>query len=197
MLQSSPSPSRRTKRLTLRDELRNRRSGCIHSVESPDVTPPIRCGRVGQADRQHNDNRADRQPTIQPSRHDVVEPHPPAPPPVANPLVEDEANKRPCHVVQRRGGRDQGVAIEDDWQVEEAERRLGPFLENEPEYNGADRANEPPPLQGGVHVARGEDALRADDTPNDGGGVEDLAGGAGEISDGVFGADATDTTDGP
>ena len=113
-------------------------------------------------------------------------------------LVEDVADDAPGEVVERGGGGDLTAAAEDEGGGEVAEGEAGESAGEGVEDDGGERAGEPKVLQVRVDGAGGEDALGADETPDDGGVEEDAAVGAVELVGLVLGADVGDgATEGP
>lgn len=104
-------------------------------------------------------------------------------------LVEDVADDAPGEVVERGGGGDPAAAAEDEGRGEVAERGAGEGAGEGVEEDRGEGAGEPEVLEVGVEGARGEDALGADEAPDDGGVEEDAAVGAVEFARLVFGAD--------
>ena len=112
--------------------------------------------------------------------------------------VEEEADERPDGEVEPRRGRDPAQAAEDDGQVDFAPRAAGgPAAADEPDEDRGDKADCECPDEWSVEGAGAEEALRADDAPEDG-AVEVHAGdGAGEAVDCVGGAEVGDVGEHP
>ena len=112
--------------------------------------------------------------------------------------VEEEADAGPDGEVEARGGRDPAEAAEEDGQVDLAPRAAGrAAAAREPDGDGGDEADGEGPDERAVEGAVAEEALRADDAPEDG-AVEVHAGyGAGEAVDRFRGADAGDVGEHP
>lgn len=107
-------------------------------------------------------------------------------------LVEDVADDAPGEVVERGGGGDGVAAAEDEGGGEVAEGGAGEGAGEGVEEDRGEGAGEPEVLEVGVEGARGEDALGADEAPDDGGVEEDAAVGAVELAALVLGADVCD-----
>ena len=92
----------------------------------------------------------------------------------ADDKVEDEADDRPRHVVDRRRGRDPARAVEDDGEVDVAEERVRPAQADEVRPERADRADEEKVHEPVVDLPGRELPLRADHAPDDRRGPEHL-----------------------
>lgn len=98
----------------------------------------------------------------------------------------------PRQIIQRRRGRDLPGSSEEKRRVQEPERGFGEHTREEVDQNWGGEADEPEPVEVCVEGAWGEDALGADEAPDDGGVEEDAAVGAGEAVGLVLGADVFD-----
>ena len=194
-LRSNPFalPNRRTKEpaRSVRVRIRNLhgRIQIIHIVIRDANPPPRRHARIRQIDRQDDDNGADSQSGIQPGRSDVVETHPPPSVLVPDVLVEDVAHDPPREVVERCSRRDLSTAAEDERSGEIAPRAAGKCTRERVKEDRSGHTGEPEILEVGVDGSGGEDALRTDETPDDGGVEKDPAVRAIELVGLVFGAD--------
>ena len=164
----------------------------IHIIIRDANPPPARHGRVGQIDCQNDDDGANSQPSIQARRRDVIKAHPPASVLVPDVFVEDVAHEAPSEIVERSSRRDVTAATEDEGSGEIAEIRAGKGASEEVEDDWCQCAGHPEPLEVGVDGARGEDALRTDETPDDGSVEEDATVGAIELVDLVLSANIRD-----
>lgn len=160
----------------------------VHIVIRDTDTPPGRHSGICQIDRQDNDNRADGQARIQPGRRDVVKAHPPTSVLVPDVFVEDVADDTPSEVIERSSRWDTATAAEDEGGGEVAERSTGEGASEGVEEDGSQCAGHPEPLEIGVYRAGREDALRTNETPDDGSVEEDTTVGAIEFVDLVLGA---------
>lgn len=121
--------------------------------------------RKGEEEKQ----RAKGQAQIQAARGEKVEARPPPEVALLDPKLKDEAYDAPGKVVERGGGRDGPRAAKDDGGDEVLGGRGGPALGPEVDGDGGEGAEEEEGEEAGVDAAGGEDAGRADETPNDGG----------------------------
>ena len=188
-----PLPNRRTKEppRSVRVRIRNPhgRIQIIHIVIRDTNPPPRRHTRIRQIHRQDDDNGANSQAGIQPRRGDVIETHPPPSVLVPNVLVENEPHDPPREVIDRCSRRDLSTAAEDERSGQIAPRAAGKRASERVKEDRSRRAGEPEILEVGVDGSGGEDALRADETPDDGSVEKDTAVGAIELVGLVFGAD--------
>ena len=195
-LNSNPSPIRRTKepprstRIRIRDP--HRRIQIIRIIRRNADPPPTCHIGVRQIQCQNNDNRADRQPDIQARRRNIVEAHPPTAVAVPDVFVEDVAHNAPGKVVEGcRGGKLAG-ATEDERHGDVFDGRFGEHARQYVDDDGGHDPCEPKPLEVLIETADGENALGADEPPDDGGVEEDAAIGTVELVGLVFGADVGD-----
>lgn len=193
---SNPLPNRRTEEPARSGRIRIRhldgRVQVIHVVVRDADAPPGGHGGVCEVEGEDDDDGGDGEADVEAGGGDVVEAHPPAAVAVPDVLVEDEADDAPGEVVERGGGGDAVAAAEDERGGEVAEGRAGEGAGEGVEEDGGQGAGQPEVLQVGVQGARGEDALRADEAPDDRGVEEDAPVGAVELAALVFGADVRD-----
>lgn len=112
--------------------------------------------------------------------------------------IEKEADKRPDREVEARGWRDPAEAAEDDGEVDSAPgaARLAAAAD-EPDEDRGDEADGEGPDERSVEGGGAEEAVGADDAPEDG-AVEVHAGdGAGEAVDGRGVAEGGDVGEHP
>lgn len=189
-------PNRRTEEPPRSARIGIRHPNCriqiIHIVVRDADPPPARHRRIRQIDRQDDNDRTNSQSGIQARGSDVVEAHPPAPVLVPDVFIEDEADDAPREVIERRSRWNFAAAAEDEGSGEVAERSSGESASEGVEEDGCQGTGHPEPLEVGVDGAGGEDALRADETPDDGSVEEDSTVGAVELVDLVLGADVRD-----
>lgn len=171
----------------------NRRIQIVHIVIRDADPPPGWHRGICQIDRQDYKNGANSQSRIQARGGDVVKAHPPASVLVPNVFVEDVAHDAPSEVVERSSRWDLATTAKDEGSGEVAERSAGEGASEGVEEDWCQRAGHPEPLEIGVDRARREDALRADETPDDGSVEENAAVGAVELVGLMFGADIFDS----
>lgn len=169
----------------------------IHGVDGDLGSPPA--GHFVVPQRQSNENQDCRQSEtdVQSCTKDIVVVHPPAAPAVTNELVEDKADDTPGEVVEGSSGRDQSATTEDDGGVEVADGGLGPGTGTEVDHDRKNSTGEPEPHHVGIHLTRGEDTLRSNDTPDNGGVEKYTTVGAAEMVGLGLGADIGNSTEGP
>lgn len=163
--------------------------------------PPLQLGQPappGIQEAEEDDHDAEREARVQRrgERHGVFPPPGRGAP--AQVRVEEEADEGPDGEVEAGGGRDPAQAAEEDGEVDAApDAAGGAAAADEPDEDRGDEADEEGPDQRPVEGAGAEEALRADDPPEDG-AVEVHAGdGAGEAVDRVGGADVGDVGEHP
>ena len=161
------------------------------------VAPPHRRLLLRKLQRDEDEDRAKRETDVETGGGEVVVVRPPAAVPVSEELVEDETDDAPGRVVERGGGRDLAGAAEDEGHVDVAEGGAGEHAREHVEDGWGDGADEEEVQQVVVHLASGEDALRTDQTPNDGSVEEHAAVGAGEVRGVMLIAQVADGTKGP
>lgn len=156
--------------------------------------PPPRGIQKGEKD----DDDAEREARVQRrgERHGVL--GPPEGRAAAEVRVEEEADEGPDGEVEARGRGDPAQAAEEDGEVDLAEDVVAVAVAAaEPDEDGGDEADGEGPDEGPVEGAGAEEALRADDAPEDA-AVEVHAGeGADEAVDGFGGADVWDVGEHP
>lgn len=113
-----------------------------------------------------------------------------------DPELEHKAYYAPGKVVQRRRRWDGSCSTEDERRHEEARWGLRIAFHVEVNAHGDDGADDKEKEEAGVDTAGGEHAVRADEAPDDGGGEEDAAAGAGEVVGLVGLADVGDVGEG-
>lgn len=115
--------------------------------------------------------------------------HPPTSPAVTDELVEDETDDTPGEIVKRSSGRNQSATTEDNGGVEVADGGLGPGTGTKVDDDRESSTSEPEPHHVGVHLARGENTLRSNDTPDNGSVEEDTTVGAAKVVSLILRAD--------
>lgn len=167
-----------------------------HPRAPPLQTPEPPPRGIQKAEKDHDD--AEREAGIQRrgERHGVL--GPPEGGAAAEVRVEEEADEGPDGEVEARGRGDPAQAAEEDGEVDFAEDAgLAAAATDEPDEDRGDEADGEGPDEGSVEGAGAEEALRADDAPEDA-AVEVHAGdGAGEAVDGFGGADFGDVGEHP
>ena len=101
-------------------------------------------------DAEEDDQQAKPDARIEPSREDVVVPHPPSEVVPAHKEVKEEADDCPHCVVDARGWRDGSSAAEEDRHVDIAPEGEGEAPGEEVQWDGSDGANQEEPKHGGV-----------------------------------------------
>lgn len=186
-------PHRRTKEPARSRRIRigdlDRGIQIIHIIIRDTHPPPARHGRIGQIDRENDHNRTNRESGIHAGGGDVIKAHPPPSVLVPDVLIEDETHDAPREVIERGRRRDIARAAEDEGSREVSERCAGERTSEGVKEDRSRCACEPEILEVGVDGTGREDALGADETPDDGGVEEDAAVGAVEFVYLVLGAD--------
>lgn len=185
-------PNRRSKEPPRSGRIRVRyldsRVQVIHVIVRDANPPPARHGRIGQIDREDDNDGTDSQSRIQTRRRDVVEAHPPSSVLVPDVFVEDIADDAPSEVVERSSRWDVSTAAEDKRSGEVAKGGAGEGASEGVEDYRCQNTSQPEVLEVGVDGARGEDALGTDETPDNGSVEKDATIGAVEFIDLVLGA---------
>ncbi len=109
-------------------------------------------------------------------------------------LVKHIPHDPPRKVIERSSRRNLAAAAENKRGRKVAKVGAGERAREGVEEDGSERAGQPEVLEIGVDGARGEDALGADETPDDGGVEEDATVGAVELVGLVLGANVCDGT---
>lgn len=122
---------------------------------------------------------------------------PPAAVAVLDDLVEHESDDAPGRVVDGGRRRDHAGPAEDERHVDVAELALGEHAGQQVEDGRAQGAGDEKVHEPVVDLAGAEDALRADQTPDDGSVEEDATAGAGVVVDLLRVADVGDGAKGP
>ena len=169
----------------------------VHGISGRRISPPIRRRLIRQIQTEEDDNGTDSQSDIQAGRGEVVEPHPPAAVLVHDVLVEHVPDNAPREIVQRRGRRDRARAPKNNRCGQVADVGLGEHAGGDVDDDRKEGADEPEPQEAAVQVARREDTLGPDETPDDGGVEEDTAVGAAVVIRLSPGADAADAAESP
>ncbi len=107
-------------------------------------------------------------------------------------LIEHIPHDPPRKVVERGRRRDVAAAAKDQRRGQVSEVGAGEGASEGVEDDGSEGAGQPEVLEVGVDGARGEDALRSDETPDDGCVEKDAAVGAVELVGLVLGANVRD-----
>ena len=161
----------------------------VHVVIRRTDAPPARHARIGQVDRQDDNDSTDSKSCIQASRSDIIEPHPPAPVLVSDILVEGKAHDAPGEIVERSSRWNLTTTAENERCREVSEWYFGEHAGKDvDQYRGKD-TSEPEPLQVGVYTSWGKDALGTDQAPDDGGVEKDTPVGTIELVGLVFRTD--------
>ena len=196
LLSSDPKiedlPRPRPKVLTRRHRPLNSGIQAIHRTGWGRISPPVRRRGVRQIKSQENDNGRYGETDIQARRSEVIEAHPPATVFVHDVLVEHESDDTPREIVERSGRRQVSGSAENDGCGKVADVSLWEHAGADIDDDGEEGAHEPEIEETAVEVSGGEDALWADETPDDGGVEEDSAVGACVMVLLVFCADVLD-----
>ena len=107
-------------------------------------------------------------------------------------LVEHISHDPPSEIIERSRRWDLAAAAENKRRGQVSEIGAGESAREGVEEDGGERAGQPEVLEVSVDGSRGEDALGADETPDDGGVEEDAAVGAVELVGLVLGANVRD-----
>lgn len=143
----------------------------VHGSCDDGVTPPGRRADVVERKGEEDDQGAQGQAQVQGGGCQEVQPAPPAKVVFAHPVLEDEADDAPAQVVERRGRRDGPRAAKDERGHQELDGRPRPAAGCEVDDDGHDGAEDEEGEQARVDLAGGEDASRAQQTPDDRGWI--------------------------
>jgi len=152
---------------------------------------------LGQQKRKEDDDCANCQTSIQASRGDVVVCQPPSSLRVPDELVEDESDDTPGKIGHWSRWRDVANTTEDDRGVQIPGWAPWETLRCVVKDDWKSGTNKPEVLQVRVETFARENAVRPNDTPDDGCGEEHATVGAGETSRLVRLADTVDIAKGP
>ena len=174
--------------------IRHPNSGIIvvHIVIRNIDPPPRSHVRIGQIERENNDNCRYGKANVKASRSEIIEAHPPSPVAVPDVAIEKPTNDAPGEVIERCGRGDVSCASEYQRCREIFDVRSREHACAKVDKDGEEDACEPEPLKVDVDATGRENALRANETPDDGGVEEDSSVRAGEAVLLVLGADAFD-----
>lgn len=200
-------PNLGSKRLPIRHRPRERSGIRIQIIKRIRHVRVAICARVHeplrridllrQNQRKEDDERGNVQARVQTRRRDVVVLGPPPAELAFQKAVEKNPHGGPAQVNVHGGRRDLPGAAKDERPVQVADVAAREPAGREPGEHRQRGAEEPVPLQRGVDAAGAKDATGPNDTPYDGGGVEDAGTGAG-VAVGLVGvADAGDGAEGP
>lgn len=168
----------------------------VHPRAPPPQPPQPPPPGVQEAKKHHHDPK--RQPGVQRrgQRHRVLAP--PRRGALAQSRVEGEADEGPDGEVEACGGGDPAQASEEDGQVDVAPCAAGRgAAAHEPDEDRGDEADGEAPDEGSVEGVLSEEAVGADDAPEDAAVEVDAGEGAGEVVEGGWGAEGWDVGDGP
>lgn len=167
--------------------------GVGSNIGSPPFSHLVVPERQGDEDQDGGQGETD----VQTSTKHVIVVHPPSSPAVTDELVEDVTDDTPGEVVEGSGGRNQCATTENDRSAEVADGGLGPGAGTKVDQDRKEGTGEPEPHHVGVQLARREDTLRSNDTPDDGSVEKDTTVGAREMVLLGLAADIANGTEGP
>lgn len=168
----------------------------IHRHTHNIIPPPTRRLNIIQRERKEDENRTQCQSQIQARRGEVIETAPPSEILLPYHFLENESYDAPTQIIEWSSRRNTCCTSEDEGSHEIFDGTIWPFACGEVEDDRNYCAEAEEPEEGGVDLARGENALGSNETPDDGCGEEDTSAGTREVIFLVGGADVFDVCEG-